>query len=151
MGASVLDENGKKVFPLMGCYGIGVSRTLAAAIEQHHDENGIVWPASIAPFDAYFAVLGKKEETKKLSVQIYNELKESGLDILLDDRNQSAGAMFKDSDLLGLPVRILLGERDYAQTNELELKLRKTGEVFKVKRENLAAKLKEILTNLKPE
>jgi prolyl-tRNA synthetase len=151
MGASVLDEKGKKIFPMMGCYGIGVSRTLAAAIEQHHDENGIIWPSSIAPFDAYFAVLGKKEETKTLSVEIYSELKAAGLDILLDDRNHSAGAMFKDSDLLGLPIRILLGERDFAETNELEIKLRGTGEVIKVKRENLTEKLKELRASLRSE
>lgn len=151
MDASVLDEKGKKIFPLMGCYGIGVSRTLAAAIEQHHDENGIVWPTTIAPFDAYFAVLGKKEETKKLSIEIYNDLKSHGIDVLLDDRNLSAGAMFKDSDLLGLPIRILLGERDYADTSEIEIKLRKSGKVMKVKKEELPAKIKELLISLRPE
>ncbi len=148
MGASVLDKNGKKIFPLMGCYGIGVSRTLAATIEQHHDEDGIIWPVALAPFDAYFAILGKKDETFKLADEVYGELKKAGLDILLDDRKLSAGAMFKDSDLLGLPVRILLGERDYAESGELELKVRKTGAVHKVKKENLAVEIKKILTNL---
>lgn len=148
MNASVLDQNGKKIFPLMGCYGIGVSRTLAAAIEQHHDEDGIIWPVQLAPFDAYFAVLGKKEETYKLAEEIYSSLKNAGLDILLDDRKVSAGAMFKDSDLLGLPVRILLGERDFEASGELELKVRSTGEVHKVKKEELEKTMKSILKSL---
>ena len=148
MNASVLDQNGKKVFPLMGCYGIGVSRTLAAAIEQHHDENGIIWPKTIAPFDAYFAVLGKKDETYEIANEIYDDLKSAGIDVLLDDRKTSAGAMFKDSDLLGLPVRILLGERDFESSGELELKVRSSGVVHKVSRENLVEKIKEIIKGL---
>jgi prolyl-tRNA synthetase len=148
MKASVLDQNGKKVTPLMGCYGIGVSRTMAAAIEQNHDENGIIWPAPIAPFDLYFAVIGKKEATKTLSNEIYKELKSSGVDVLFDDRGMGPGPMFKDADLLGLPVRLVLGERDYEASGELELKIRHSGESIKVKQEELAAKIKEILANL---
>lgn len=148
MDANVLDQNGKKITPLMGCYGIGVTRTMAAAIEQHHDENGIIWPAPIAPFDAYFAVIGKKEETKTLSDEIYNELLSKNIDVLFDDRGMGPGPMFKDADLLGLPVRILLGERDYNNTGELEIKVRSTGEVFKVKKENLVTMVNEILSQL---
>ncbi len=148
MKATVLDQNGKKQTPLMGCYGIGVSRTMAAAIEQCHDENGIIWPAAIAPFDAYFAVIGKKEETKKLSTEIYNSLKSQGIDVLFDDRGMGPGPMFKDSDLLGLPLRIVLGERDYNESGELEIKVRSTGESFKVKKEELSAKVKEVLLSL---
>lgn len=145
MGATVLDQNGKKVVPLMGCYGIGVSRTMASAIEQNHDENGIIWPAPIAPYDVYFAVIGKKEETKTLSEELYNDLKSAGLDVLFDDRGMGPGPMFKDADLLGLPVRLVLGERDYLATGELELKVRKTGETFKVTKENFITKIKDIL------
>lgn len=148
MNATVLDQNGKKVTPLMGCYGIGVTRTMAAAIEQNHDENGIIWPAPIAPFDVYFAVIGKKEETKKLSNDIYQELKQAGIDILFDDRGMGPGPMFKDSDLLGLPLRIVLGERDYNATGELEIKVRSSGESFKVKKEKLASKVNELLKEL---
>lgn len=148
MDASVLDQNGKKVYPLMGCYGIGVSRTLAAAIEQHHDEDGIVWPAQIAPFDVYFAVLGKKDETYKIADDIYKNLKKAGIDVLLDDRKASAGAMFKDSDLLGLPLRVLLGERDFEASGELEIKVRSTGAIHKVSKENLAKKITELLGSL---
>lgn len=148
MGATVLDQNGKKAVPLMGCYGIGVTRTMQAAIEQNHDENGIVWPAPIAPFDVYFGVIGKKEETKALSTEIYNSLKSDGLEVLFDDRGMGPGPMFKDADLLGLPLRIVLGERDYATSQELEIKVRKSGDTYKVKKEDASAKIKELLKDL---
>ena len=148
MGATVLDQNGKKAVPLMGCYGIGVTRTMQAAIEQNHDEHGIIWPAPIAPYQVYFGVIGKKEETKKLSDEIYQELTTSGLEVLFDDRGMGPGPMFKDADLLGLPVRIVLGERDYEKTKELEIKVRRTGDVFKVTKEEAAAKLKDLLKDL---
>jgi prolyl-tRNA synthetase len=148
MKATVLDQNGKKQIPLMGCYGIGISRTMAAAIEQKNDENGIIWPASIAPFDIYFAVIGKKEETKKLSEDIYINLKSSGIDVLFDDRGMGPGPMFKDADLLGLPLRLTLGERDYEASGEFEIKVRSTGEVFKVKQDDLQTKINELLAQL---
>jgi prolyl-tRNA synthetase len=148
MDATVLDQNGKKVHPMMGCYGIGISRTMAAAIEQFHDENGIIWPAQIAPFDVYFAVIGKKDTTRELANTIYSDLKREGLDVLLDDRGMGPGSMFKDADLLGLPVRVLLGERDFDQSGEFEIKIRKTGESYKVKQNELASKLKEVLAVL---
>ncbi len=149
MDASVLAQSGKKQFPLMGCYGIGVTRTLAAAIEQNHDENGIIWPAPIAPFQVYFAVIGKKDETKSLAEEIYKELNETSIETLFDDRGMGPGPMFKDSDLLGLPFRVLLGERDYEKTGELEIKIRATGESFKVKKEDLISKVQELLKGLK--
>lgn len=148
MDASVLDQNGKKIHPLMGCYGIGVSRTLAAAIEQNHDENGIVWPAPLAPFDVHFCFVGKKAETKELGEEIYNSLKQDGFDVLMDDRGLGFGAMLKDADLLGLPIRVLLGERDYEKSGELEIKVRKTGESFKVTKDVLSEKIKELLKDL---
>ena len=148
MNASVLAQNGKKEFPLMGCYGIGVTRTMAAAIEQNHDENGIVWPAPIAPYHVYLAVIGKKDETKALSSDIYQSLQSAGIETLFDDRGMGPGPMFKDADLLGLPIRVVLGERDFEQSGELEIKVRKTGEVFKVKVEELVPKAQEILKGL---
>lgn len=148
MNATVLDQNGKKVTPLMGCYGIGVSRVMAAAIEQSHDENGIIWPVPIAPFDVYFAVIGKKEETKQTSEDVYTTLKKEGLEVLFDDRGMGPGPMFKDSDLLGLPIRVVLGERDFEASGEFEVKVRKTGEVIKVKKENLVSVIKEKLKEL---
>lgn len=148
MNATVLDSNGKSMNPLMGCYGIGVTRTMQAAIEQSHDENGIVWPMSIAPYQVYFAVIAKSEEVKNLSVDLYQEIKSSGIEVVLDDRGFGPGFMLKDSDLLGLPIRILLGERDYKESGELEIKLRKSGEVIKAKKENLISTLKEIIGKL---
>lgn len=148
MNATVLDQNGKKIVPLMGCYGIGVSRIMAAAIEQSHDENGIIWPAPIAPFDAYFALIGKSEAIKTTADEIYNSLKKEGFEILFDDRGMGPGPMFKDSDLLGLPLRIVLGERDFEASGELEIKIRKTGEVLKVKKENLISTITSELKKL---
>ncbi len=146
MKAQVLDQNGKKVNPLMGCYGIGVTRTMAAAIEQNHDEQGMIWPMAIAPFQVYFAVIGKSDETKSLGSEIYEELKTSGVEVLFDDRGQGPGAMFKDADLLGVPVRLTLGERDYKEDGMLEIKLRKNGEVKKIKRDEL---VQNILNTIK--
>ena len=148
MDASILDKNGKKVFPLMGCYGIGISRTMAAAVEQSNDENGIIWPAQIAPYDIYFAVIGKKDSTKVLSNDLYEELRNSGLEVVFDDRGLGPGGMFKDSDLLGLPIRLVLGERDFESTGELEVKVRKTGKTIKTSRKDLVSVLKNELTSL---
>lgn len=148
MNASVLAQSGKKEFPLMGCYGIGVTRTMAAAIEQNHDENGIVWPAPIAPFQVYLAVIGKKQETKDLSSEIYNQLIEAGIEVLFDDRGMGPGPMFKDADLLGLPIRVLLGERDFENTGELEVKIRKSGDTHKVTKENLVTTVQELLKGM---
>ncbi len=146
MKAKVLDQNGKSVTPLMGCYGIGVTRTLAAAIEQSHDENGIIWPQSIAPYHVYFAVIGKSAEIKNLANSIYQELQDSGIEVLFDDRGMGPGPMFKDADLLGLPYRVVLGERDFNKDGMLEIKERKTGEVIKVSKDELCGKLKGLLS-----
>lgn len=148
MQATVLDQNGKKLVPLMGCYGIGVSRTMASAIEQCHDDNGIIWPAPIAPYHVYFAVIGKKEETKRLADELYKSLKDNGVEILFDDRGMGPGPMFKDADLLGLPLRVVLGERDFEASGELEIKVRSTGEVIKVKKEELLKVVQEKLKSL---
>lgn len=148
MKVTVLNETGKGVTPLMGCYGIGMTRVIASAIEQHNDKDGIIWPASIAPYDTYFCFIGKTEETKQLAEEIFTSLKNESLDVLFDDRQLGPGFMFKDSDLLGLPLRITLGERDYVATGEIEIKVRKTGEVLKVKKDQLVATVKEKLKEL---
>jgi prolyl-tRNA synthetase len=145
MKATVLDQNGKHATPLMGCYGIGISRTMAAAIEQCHDENGMIWPKAISPYHVYFAVIGKKEETRKLADEIYESIKKAGVEIIYDDRGLGPGPMFKDSDLLGLPLRIVLGERDFANSGELEIKERKSGKSYKVKPDDLITKIQELL------
>lgn len=148
LGSSVLDQNGKSQTPLMGCYGIGITRLVAAAIEQHHDEHGIIWPKSIAPYDVYFALIGKSKEIFDTADSIYNELLSSGLMVLFDDRKQAPGFKFKDSDLLGLPVRVVLGERDFKETGELEIVVRRTGEKIKVKKDYLVNKLLEVYQGL---
>ncbi|MBP9680648.1 MAG: proline--tRNA ligase [Bacteriovorax sp.] len=145
MKVGILDQNGKLVTPLMGCYGIGVTRVVAAAIEQNHDTNGIIWPASIAPYQIYFATIVKADEYVKMADDIYSDLINAGLEVVYDDRNVGPGNKFKDSDLLGLPFRVVLGERDFAATGELEIILRKSGEIKKVKREELIPALKNLL------
>ncbi|WP_100373171.1 proline--tRNA ligase [Bacillus sp. FJAT-45037] len=131
MNAMFLDENGKNKPMIMGCYGVGVSRTVAAIIEQHHDENGIVWPTSVAPYDLHLLTLNSKNtEQNELSENLYNELKSAGFDVLYDDRPERAGVKFKDADLFGLPIRVSVGKR--AAEGIVEVKIRKTGEVIEV-------------------
>lgn len=145
MKVGILDQNGKLVTPLMGCYGIGVTRVVAAAIEQNHDENGIVWPKAIAPYQVYFATIVKAEEFVKIADDLYKDMLNAGLEVIYDDRNVGPGNKFKDSDLLGLPFRLVLGERDFGATGELELIDRKTGTVSKVKKEDVISTLKNLL------
>lgn len=145
MKVGILDQNGKLITPLMGCYGIGVTRVVAAAIEQNHDQNGIIWPKSIAPYQVYFATIVKAEEFLKIADEIYDEMLKAGLEVVYDDRNVGPGNKFKDSDLLGLPYRVVLGERDFGATGELEIIERKTGTISKVKRADLIPSLKNLL------
>lgn len=145
MKVGVLDQNGKLATPLMGCYGIGVTRVVAAAIEQNHDANGIIWPKSIAPYDIYFATIVKAEEFVKIADDLYSEMKKAGLEVIYDDRNVGPGNKFKDSDLLGLPYRVVLGKRDFGASGELEVIERKTGTITKVKKEDLISTLKNLL------
>ena len=123
MGATFLDKNGKSQPIIMGCYGIGVERTVAAIIEQHHDENGIIWPLAVAPYHVVVVPVNvKKEEHLENAEKIYEELKAAGVEVLLDDRNERAGFKFKDSDLLGIPMRITVG-KDIVD-GKVEFKLR---------------------------
>ena len=148
LDAKVLDRNGKTIYPLMGCYGIGVTRIVAAAIEQHHDENGIIWPLPIAPFHIHFAIIAKSDEIKSICDEIYEQLN-GEFEVLYDDRAKlGPGFKFKDADLLGLPVRVVLGERDYKGDGLLEITVRKTGEQTKVSKEDLIPTLKNILKDL---
>lgn len=148
MKVTVLNDQGKAITPIMGCYGIGVTRVLASAIEQNNDKDGIVWPASIAPYDIYLCFIGKTDETKTLAEELNKEIKQAGMDTLFDDRQLGPGQMFKDADLIGLPIRVVLGERDYQATGDIEVKIRKTGEVLKVKKNELVPALKKKLEEL---
>lgn len=111
MGATYLDASGKERTMIMGCFGIGVSRILSAVIEQHHDEHGIVWPLELAPYRVHVVPVSIKDETQmRLAEQIYDRLRTLGVEVLLDDRDERAGVKFKDADLIGLPVRIVVGK-----------------------------------------
>jgi prolyl-tRNA synthetase len=146
MNATFLDENGRTQPMIMGCYGIGVSRTLAAIIEQHHDENGIVWPNSIAPFQIHLIPVNMKNDSQKdLSEKLYAEFIEQGYEVLLDDRPERVGVKFADADLIGLPVRVTIGKK--AEEGIVEVKVRKTGESFEVALSELQGLLKQLLGN----
>lgn len=129
MNLTVLDEMGKPLIPQMGCYGIGVSRIVAAAIEQNHDEKGIIWSQAMAPFDVVIIPIqmNKSARVKELSEKIYRELKALGFEVLLDDRNERPGVMFSDMDLIGIPHRFVIGERGLEQ-NVVEYKHRRNAE-----------------------
>jgi prolyl-tRNA synthetase len=136
MNATYLDENGKTQPMIMGCYGIGVSRTMAAIVEQYHDDRGIIWPLSVAPFSVHLIPVNIKDESQKqLADQLYEMLQKHGIEVLYDDRNERAGVKFADSDLIGIPFRITVGKR--AEEGIVELKIRKTGETLEVHTENL--------------
>lgn len=115
MNANYLDQNGKSKPFVMGCYGIGVSRLVASAIEQNHDDGGIIWPMAIAPYQVIISAIGKEEEVHQHAEKLYQELCESGAEVLLDDRNERPGVKFKDADLLGIPLRITVGARGLAK------------------------------------
>ena len=112
MGAKFQDKDGKLKPAIMGCYGLGISRTLMASVEQHSDENGIIWPDEIAPFKVHIIPVNTKDEAQvKLANEIYNEFKVNGVEVLIDDRNERAGSKFKDADLIGIPHRIIVGKK----------------------------------------
>lgn len=127
MGAIYKDENQKDQLIVMGCYGIGVTRTLAAVVEQHHDENGIIWPVSVAPYHAIITVMKPEDEVQAQTAErIYKELMDAGVEVLLDDRKERPGVKFKDADLLGIPVRLTVGRG--APEGKIEYKLRRDAE-----------------------
>jgi prolyl-tRNA synthetase len=116
MGATYLNEAGEQIPMLMGCYGIGITRTVAAAIEQHHDERGILWPYAIAPFHVQVvSVLGKDHAPARVADELYTALRGRGVEVLLDDREERPGSKFADADLVGIPLRVVVGERGLKQ------------------------------------
>lgn len=144
MNGTYLDENGRSQPMIMGCYGIGVSRTVAAIAEQFNDEKGLMWPANIAPYQVHLIPVNMKDENQRnLGEKLYDELMQAGYDVLMDDRNERAGVKFADSDLIGLPVRVTVGKK--AAEGIVEVKVRRTGESFEVPVTDLADRLKQIL------
>ena len=147
MNATYLDENGKEQPIVMGSYGIGISRLLAAAIEQGHDEQGIIWPKPIAPFDIEILVLGGSEELEKESEKLYNNLRDEGFDVLLDDRKERAGVKFNDADLIGMPLRIVIGSRSLDK-GVVEVRERETGKDHEFSLENAVSKIAELYSSI---
>ena len=125
-GAFYLDSAGTQKPIVMGCYGIGIGRLLAAAIEQNHDDKGIIWPIPIAPYHIYLCTLGTEDpQVSSVAEEVYEKLSGIGLEVLFDDRTESAGVKFNDADLLGLPVRIIISKRTL-KSNSVEYKERKS-------------------------
>ena len=143
MGATVLTADGKEVPIVMGSYGIGVERIISAAVEQNYDDDGIIWPKSIAPFDVIVTVTNMKDEKlREAGEKLYEDLTRAGLDVLLDDRDERAGVKFKDADLIGIPFRITIGKK--LGDGVVELLDRKTKKSEDVKLDDIVGKLKEI-------
>lgn len=144
-GVNVTNADGDVVPVVMGSYGIGIGRNMAAAVEANHDEKGIVWPVAIAPFEAVITVMRLDEETLKVGNEIYSDLKKAGVDVLIDDRDARAGVKFADAELIGIPYRITLGPRSLAN-GEVELSRRATGETENVAIADLVAVLAPEIT-----
>ena len=148
LNATFLDENGKEKFFEMGCYGIGVGRTMAAAIEQNNDADGIIWTRAIAPFEVVVVpVNAKVPEQLAYAEKIYTELKTAGVDVLLDDRKERAGVKFKDCDLIGYPIRVTVSPKTL-ENNSVEIKIRRSGEVLDISRADCIEKIVELLKTL---
>ncbi len=150
LNATFLNEQGKAEHLQMGCYGIGVSRIVAAAIEQNHDDKGIIWPMSIAPFEVVICPIGwgKSEVVRKEATELYNSLLEAGVEVMLDDRDTRPGVMFSEWELIGVPIRVTIGDRGLAN-DEVEVQLRSAAETEKVKVADLNTYVLNLYQNLK--
>jgi prolyl-tRNA synthetase len=149
MKATFLDEKGEEKPFVMGCYGIGITRTVAAAIEQHNDKDGIAWPISIAPFEVHVLPTNVTEPDLKTTAEaIHDGLTEKGIEVLLDDRDERPGNKFKDADLVGFPLRVTVGERA-AKEGNVELRIRKTGETTKIPKDDAVRVISEVVAEEK--
>jgi len=145
MGATYLDDKGREKEIVMGCYGIGVGRTVAAAIEQYYDQNGIVFPMPIAPFQVLLLPVNPKIDLlRETAEQLYQNLLQKGVEALYDDREETPGVKFKDADLIGIPLRVTLGEKNLKK-GLVEIKKRRTGEIVLVKKEEAVVKIREMI------
>jgi prolyl-tRNA synthetase len=148
LGATFIDEDGKEKPFIMGSYGIGITRTAQAAVEKFHDEAGIIWPASIAPLAVEILPLNiNDEKQKEVAFQLYQKLNEKNIEVLIDDRDERAGVKFNDADLIGLPLRVNVGDKSLKK-GEVEIVVRKTKEVISVKPEEVMEKCLELLSSL---
>ena len=145
MGATFLDDQGSEKEIVMGCYGIGVGRTVAAAIEQYYDQNGIIFPMPIAPFQVLILPVNiKMAFLRETAEQLYQTLLQNNIEVLYDDREETPGVKFKDADLIGIPLRVTLGEKNLKK-GLVEIKKRRTGDVLLVKKEEVFSKVKELI------
>ncbi|MCK4339852.1 MAG: proline--tRNA ligase, partial [Candidatus Cloacimonetes bacterium] len=148
MNATYTSENGDKIPYQMGCYGIGITRTMAAAIEQSYDKDGIIWPISIAPYQV--ELINLTTEDKKITKfcdTLYRKIQNINIEILFDDRNVSPGIKFKEADLIGIPIQIIVGQKSFKH-RKVEFKIRKTGERIICNFEEIENTLKEIIDKL---
>jgi prolyl-tRNA synthetase len=149
LGANFLDSDGKEKPVIMGCYGIGVSRLISAIIEQNHDAQGIIWPKEVAPYKVLVLPLEVTDnKCMDVAVSLYRELIGAGVEALIDDRDERAGVKFKDADLLGIPVKVIIGQKALAQ-GKIELKVRSGKEPFLVEQKAAAQKAKELLEGVR--
>jgi prolyl-tRNA synthetase len=140
-----LDDQGQEKEIVMGCYGIGIGRTVAAAIEQSYDQNGIIFPMPIAPFQILLLPVNLKiDQLQETAEQLYQNLLEEKVEVLYDDREETPGVKFKDADLIGIPLRVTLGEKNLKK-GLVEVKKRRTGEILLVKKEEAVSQIKEMI------
>jgi prolyl-tRNA synthetase len=145
LNATYLDANGREQIIFMGCYGIGIGRTVAAAIEQNHDENGIIFPVALAPFHCSVVAINTKDSgVMAAAEEIYFCLEKLGIEVLFDDRDERPGVKFKDNDLIGIPLRIVVGSKGLAE-GKVEVKIRTTGEVLSLSLDEVAATVKRLI------
>ncbi|MCP9438853.1 MAG: proline--tRNA ligase [Nitrospira sp.] len=145
MNATILDDHGKERFAVMGCYGIGVGRTAAAAIEQNHDEKGIIWPFPIAPFHVHLLPVTQSSKTAEATARLYEMLQGEGFEVLWDDRDERAGVKFNDADLIGAPFQIVVGDKGLAD-GVVEVKIRRTGAKSRVSPSDILTHLSKIVS-----
>ena len=144
MNVSYLDENGKSHTPTMGCYGVGLDRTLASVIEEHHDEEGIIWPITVAPYHVIIVPIKYSDSVKTAADELYDNLEKEGIEVLLDDRNERPGVKFNDADLTGIPYRVVIGDKNLSGENpKVEIKRRSEKESRLVDLNKAAAILSE--------
>ncbi|MBH0201463.1 MAG: proline--tRNA ligase [Nitrospira sp.] len=149
MNATILDDQGKERLAVMGCYGIGVGRTAAAAIEQNHDEKGIIWPFPIAPFHVHLLTVSQSDKTTEVAARLYADLMAAGLEVLWDDRADRAGVKFNDADLIGAPFQVVIGDKGLAD-GVVEIKIRRTGVKSRIAPGELVAHLTHLSFDAPP-
>jgi prolyl-tRNA synthetase len=146
MGATYLDAEGRERAIEMGCYGIGISRMVAAAIEQNHDANGIIWPFSIAPFHVLILPINYKDQKlRDAADKLFEELRQSGVDVLLDDRDERPGVKFKDADLIGIPLRVTIGAKGL-EKGSVELRRRRDGKTDEIAMADATKQIQTLIT-----